>query len=55
MKNLIDDERIYSYLALRFARNDKTELPGFEQDDYARHLKQRFQFALERIKVRVAS
>jgi hypothetical protein len=26
----IDDERIYAYRALCFARNDKTELPGFE-------------------------
>lgn len=33
--HIIDDERIYAYRALRFARNDKTELPGFEQDDYA--------------------
>jgi len=32
-----DDERIYAYRALRFARNDATELPGFEQDDYAAH------------------
>ncbi|MEW6733099.1 MAG: DinB family protein [Acidobacteriota bacterium] len=32
--HIIDDERIYAYRALRFARNDKTELPGFEQDDY---------------------
>ena len=33
--HLIDDERIYVYRALRFARNDQTELPGFAQDDYA--------------------
>jgi uncharacterized damage-inducible protein DinB len=33
--HIIDDERIYAYRALRFARNDQTELPGFEQDDYS--------------------
>lgn len=33
--HIIDDERIYTYRALRFSRNDKTELPGFEPDDYA--------------------
>ena len=33
--HIIDDERIYAYRALRFARNDKTELPGFAQDNYA--------------------
>jgi uncharacterized damage-inducible protein DinB len=32
--HIVDDERIYAYRALRFARGDKTELPGFEQDDY---------------------
>jgi uncharacterized damage-inducible protein DinB len=35
LAHIVDDERIYAYRALRFARNDKTELPGFEQDDYA--------------------
>jgi len=32
--HIIDDERIYGYRALAFARKDKTNLPGFEQDDY---------------------
>ena len=37
LAHLVDDERIYVYRALRFARNDSTELPGFEQDQYARY------------------
>ena len=32
--HLIDSERVFSYRALRIACNDKTPLPGFEQDDY---------------------
>ncbi|TGE28380.1 DinB family protein [Hymenobacter metallicola] len=32
--HIIDTERIFAYRALRIARNDKTDLPGFEQDDY---------------------
>ena len=31
---MIDTERVFAYRALRFARNDRTNLPGFEQDDY---------------------
>lgn len=34
--HIIDDERIYAYRALRFARGDTTPLPGFEQNDYIR-------------------
>lgn len=37
LAHIIDDERIYVYRALRFARNDRTDLPGFEQDEFARY------------------
>jgi hypothetical protein len=32
--HIIDGERVFVYRALRFARGDRTPLPGFEQDDY---------------------
>jgi len=34
--HMIDTERIMTYRALRIARNDRTPLSGFEQDDYVR-------------------
>src|SRR5579863_3980069 len=35
--HVLDTERIFAYRALRFARNDTTELAGFEQDPYVAH------------------
>jgi hypothetical protein len=35
--HVIDAERVFAYRALRIARNDKTPLPGFEQDDYVKY------------------
>ncbi|HXE58826.1 MAG TPA: DinB family protein [Gemmatimonadales bacterium] len=32
--HLIDAERIFAYRALRFARADRTELPGFDENAY---------------------
>jgi len=34
--HIIDSERVFAYRALRFARKDRTALPGFEQDDYVK-------------------
>ncbi|RMH65438.1 MAG: DinB family protein [Calditrichaeota bacterium] len=32
--HLLDVERIFAYRAFRFSRNDKTDLPGFDQNSY---------------------
>ncbi len=32
--HILDAERVFQYRALRFGRNDDTELPGFDQDAY---------------------
>jgi uncharacterized damage-inducible protein DinB len=33
--HMMDAERIFTYRALRFSRNDQTPLAGFEENDYA--------------------
>lgn len=33
--HIVDDERIFSYRAMRFARGEKQSMPGFNQDEYA--------------------
>ena len=32
--HMMDTERVFAYRALRFARNDSTALPGFDQEAY---------------------
>ncbi|MBW8360561.1 MAG: DinB family protein [Kaistella sp.] len=36
LQHLIDAERIFAYRALRFARKDKTELAGWNEEEYAK-------------------
>ncbi|SRR5215204_426677 len=37
--HIVDDERIFSYRALRFARNEQANLIGFDQDSYVSYSK----------------
>jgi hypothetical protein len=37
LQHITDDERIYAYRTLRFARNDLTEFPSFDPDVVASH------------------
>lgn len=34
IQHLMDAERVFAYRALRVARQDKIDLPGFDQDEY---------------------
>jgi len=34
LQHIIDTERVFQYRALRISRNDKTPLPGFDQDKF---------------------
>jgi hypothetical protein len=35
LQHIIDNERIFCYRALRFARNDQTKLPGIDENKHA--------------------
>ena len=36
LKHICDSERVHSYRALRFSKNDRTDLPGYDENEYAK-------------------
>lgn len=38
LQHIIDAERIFAYRALRFARNDKTKLAGFDENSFVENV-----------------
>ncbi|MBJ6367553.1 DinB family protein [Snuella sedimenti] len=49
LKHICDSERVHSYRALRFSKNDKTDLPGYDENEYAK-LDNTDNLSLEQIK-----
>lgn len=37
LTHVADAERVFAYRALTFARNDKAELPGFDENEYVKY------------------
>ncbi len=41
IQHIIDSERVFVFRAVSLARKEPKELPGFEQEDYAKHYRHR--------------
>ena len=59
LNHMMDAERVFLYRALRFARNDKTELHGFDENTYApeanAHARTIKQLAEEMVRLRAST